>query len=63
MCNQLLFRLLHEMETRYPAMQGGFVHVPCLPEQAERLKKDRPIPSLTLADIVRGLEATIKVLS
>ena len=56
-CNQLLFRLLHEMETRYPAMQGGFVHVPCLPEQAERLKKDRPIPSLPLADIVRGLQA------
>ena len=28
-----------------------------LPEQAERLKKDRPIPSLPLGDIVRGLQA------
>jgi pyroglutamyl-peptidase len=56
-CNQLLYRLLHERETKYPAMRGGFVHVPCLPEQAERLKRDRPLPSMALDDIVRGLQA------
>ena len=56
-CNQLLYRLLHEMETKYPAMGGGFLHVPCLPEQAERLQKDRPLPFLSLEEIVRGLQA------
>ncbi len=61
-CNQLLYRLLFEMEEKYPNMRGGFVHVPCLPEQAERLGKDRPLPSLPLSDIVRGLQAGIEFL-
>ena len=56
-CNQLLYRLLYEMEAKYPAMRGGFLHVPCLPEQAERLGKGKALPSLPLDDIVRGLQA------
>ena len=40
-CNALLYRLLYEMETGYPQMRGGFLHVPCLPEQAARLGKER----------------------
>ncbi len=62
-CNQLLYRLLYEMEAKYPAMRGGFVHVPCLPEQAERLGKGKPLPSLPLADIVRGLQAALERLT
>ena len=61
-CNQLLYRLLYELEKKYPAVRGGFVHVPCLPEQAERLGKDRPLPSLPLSDIVRGLQAGLEFL-
>ena len=61
-CNQLLYRVLYEIETRYPGMGGGFLHVPCLPEQAERLGKGKTIPSLTLEEIVRGLEAAIAFL-
>lgn len=56
-CNQLFYRLLHEMEKKYPLMRGGFLHVPCLPEQAERLGKGGLLPSLTLEDSVRGLQA------
>lgn len=58
-CNALLYRLLHEMETRYPHMRGGFLHVPCLPEQAARLGKEKPLPSLELSRIVRGLQAAL----
>ena len=58
-CNALLCRLLHEIETHYPQMRGGFVHVPCLPEQAERLGKGAALPSLTLPEIVRGLQAAL----
>lgn len=54
-CNQLLYRVLHEIEEKYPGMRGGFVHVPCLPEQAARMKPGTP--SLSLEEIVRGLEA------
>ena len=56
-CNQLLYRLLYEMEKKYPSMRGGFLHVPCLPEQAERLGGGKALPSLPLEDIVRGLQA------
>jgi pyroglutamyl-peptidase len=62
-CNQLLYRLLYELEKEYPSTRGGFVHVPCLPEQAERLGKDKPLPSLPLPDIVRGLQAGLAFLA
>ena len=58
-CNALLCRLLHEIETHYPQMRGGFVHVPCLPEQAQRLGKGTVLPSLALPEIVRGLQAAL----
>lgn len=58
-CNALLYRLLYEIETRYPGMRGGFVHVPCLPEQAERLGKGTVLSSLTLPEIVRGLQTAL----
>jgi pyroglutamyl-peptidase len=58
-CNALLCRLLYEIETHYPQMRGGFLHVPCLPEQAERLGKGAALPSLTLPEIVRGLQAAL----
>lgn len=58
-CNALLYRLLYEMETGYPQMRGGFLHVPCLPGQAARLGKEKPLPSLELSRIVRGLQAAL----
>ena len=62
-CNALLYRLLHEIETRYPQTRGGFLHVPCLPEQAERLGKGKALPFLELPEIVRGLQAGLDFLS
>lgn len=61
-CNALLFRLLHEMETRYPKMRGGFIHVPCLPQQAERLGKGKTLPAMELPEIIRGLQAGLDFL-
>ena len=61
-CNALLYRVLHEAERCAPGLRAGFLHVPCLPEQAERMGKDRELPSLPLEQIVRGLEAAIGAL-
>ena len=61
-CNALFFRLLHEQETCYPNMRGGFLHVPCLPSQAKRLGKGKTLPSMELEEIVRGLEAALEML-
>lgn len=62
-CNQLFYRLMHEIEARYPTVRGGFLHVPCLPEQAERLQKEKELPSLPLGEIARGLQAALDFLA
>ena len=62
-CNQLLYRVMDPVRKKYPTVRGGFIHVPCLPEQAERLGKEKTIPSLALEEIVRGLEAALRFLA
>ena len=32
-CNHLFYGLMHLIATERPDMRGGFVHLPCLPEQ------------------------------
>lgn len=55
-CNHLMFGLLHVIATSYPAMQGGFIHVPFLPEQAVR----HGAPSMSLETMIRATELLIK---
>lgn len=59
-CNQLMYGLLYHISREFPGMGGGFIHVPCIPEQAARM--DKPVPSLPLPEIVRGLEAALSAL-
>ena len=33
-CNEVMYALLHAIESRYPRLIGGFLHVPYSPEQA-----------------------------
>ena len=55
-CNDLLYTLLHHFDGT--ATRVGFIHIPCLPEQAKE-----GCPSLPLHDIVRGLTAAIEAIS
>ena len=55
-CNHLFYGLMHQIAQKHPGVRGGFIHIPYLPEQAERRKQ----PSLPLSEIVRGLEAAIR---
>ena len=59
-CNHLMFRVLHLLNTEYPGMIGGFIHVPFLPGQAA--SQPKPTPSMELDDIVHGLEAALAAL-
>ena len=59
-CNQLMYGLLYHISREFPGVGGGFIHVPCIPEQAARIEK--PVPSLPLPEIVRGLEAALSAL-
>jgi len=56
-CNHVLYGLMHTIETKYPNIKGGFIHVPFLPEQVMD-KKNMPYMSLDM--ITRGLELAVK---
>ena len=58
-CNHLMYGVLYHIAKSYPAMRGGFMHVPFLHEQVA----NRPnTPSLSKADIVVGIEAALKAI-
>jgi pyroglutamyl-peptidase len=50
-CNHVFYGLAHLIATEFPAVRGGFVHVPYAPEQVT----DGSAPSMSVPDIARGL--------
>ncbi|MGF1428217.1 pyroglutamyl-peptidase I [Kitasatospora sp. LaBMicrA B282] len=53
-CNHVFYRLMHLIATERPAVRGGFVHLPALPEQV--LAAARPcLPAATAASGLRAL--------
>jgi pyroglutamyl-peptidase len=59
-CNDLFYGIRHSIESEFPSVSGGFIHVPCLPEQAASYSS--PVPSMDLEKIVTGLEAALETL-
>ena len=59
-CNHLMYGVLYTLSKKYKGVKGGFIHVPFIPEQTVD-KPDKP--SMSLTDIVRGLEAAIRAVS
>jgi pyroglutamyl-peptidase I len=59
-CNHLMYGVLYTLSKKYKGVKGGFIHVPFIPEQTVD-KSDKP--SMSLPDIVRGLEAAIRAIS
>ena len=55
-CNHLMYGVLYYIDKEFPDMKGGFMHVPFLHEQVLDKKNT---PSLSKADIVKGIEAAI----
>ena len=53
-CNAVLYALLHAIHTEFPGMGGGFIHVPCLPEQAKP-----GVPSMTAEASAAALTAAL----
>ena len=56
-CNHLFYGLMHLIADKHPGVRGGFIHIPYLPEQTVRRAGQ---PSMSLADIVRGLEVAVR---
>lgn len=58
-CNHLMYGILHTLALELPECRGGFMHVPFIPEQVV-LRKDQP--SMSLADIARGIEVALQAI-
>ncbi len=58
-CNHIMYGLLYLIDKKYPNIQGGFIHVPFLPEQVVDKKS---IASMNINDIVRGLTLAIEAI-
>ncbi len=57
-CNEVFFGLQHLLRDR-PAVRSGFMHVPCLPEQAARLPNSPP--SMTLKTMAEGVRLALEI--
>lgn len=55
-CNHVFYALMHRLAVR-PGVRGGFVHLPCLPEQAAR---HPGVPSMALDTQVQALRVTVR---
>ncbi len=55
-CNQVFYWLAHLLASEHPQARGGFIHVPWLPEQAERHAGE---PGMPLAQMLIGVRAAI----
>lgn len=60
-CNYLMYCLMNLIDTKYPNMRGGFVHVPYSTEQVQN--RTTPVPSMQLSEITRGLEIIAETLA
>ncbi|PHM28158.1 pyroglutamyl-peptidase I [Xenorhabdus budapestensis] len=57
-CNHVMYGLLHYLSHKYPAVRGGFIHVPYLPQQAaEHIE----MPSMSLETMIIALKTAIEI--
>lgn len=56
-CNHIMYGTLYSIAKSGQDIRAGFIHVPFIPEQVAG--KAMLAPSMSLADIVRGLEAAV----
>ena len=57
-CNNVFYALMDMAARQAPQMRAGFLHIPYAAEQAARLGA---VPSMSLDDIVRGIEIVVSV--
>ncbi|MEG0806365.1 MAG: pyroglutamyl-peptidase I [Lachnospiraceae bacterium] len=59
-CNDVMYRLLYLLHTKYTQIRGGFIHVPFAPQQVAASGGN--YPSMEMTTIARGLQAAITVI-
>lgn len=56
-CNHLMYGVLYTLSKNHPDVKGGFMHVPFMTGQV--VNRPAPAPSLSVCEIVTGIEAAI----
>lgn len=56
-CNHVMYGILYLINKKYKNIRGGFIHVPCIPNQV--INKPT-VPSMSTEDIAKGLENALK---
>lgn len=56
-CNHVFYGLMHRLRRR-PGVRGGFIHLPLLPEQAQRREQGEGMP---LARMIDGIRCALQV--
>ena len=61
-CNQIFYHTMHKLHQAMLPTKAGFIHVPCLPNQASKLQrtKKRNIPSMDINITIEALKLAIK---
>ena len=61
LCNQVMYRLLHFINTNRLSIQAGFIHLPALPQQAAHQQTIQP--SMSLETSLSGVRTAIAVMT
>lgn len=59
-CNHLMYGVLHWISKHKAPIRAGFIHIPFMPEQVVGCQDK---PSLSLEDIVKGIEITLETIA
>jgi len=59
-CNDIMYRLLHMIDTKYTQIRGGFIHVPF--DTAQVVDRADGTPSMPVATIAKALEYAIEAI-
>ncbi len=62
-CNAVMYTALFHLQKTRPDTKAGFIHIPYLPEQAERLTEGKHAPSLPIDDAVLAIKTAIETLN
>lgn len=61
LCNQVIYTLLHYLQSQGMQIPAGFIHLPDLPEQSAQ--RESPTPSMSLDTMIRGIRIALEVIA
>ena len=59
-CNHLMYGVLYYLSKNERDIRAGFIHLPFIPEQV--INRPYPAPSMSIVDLVQGLELAVKAI-